>query len=137
MAAGMVMVFALNKILLGTGGSDAVAAFSVINSIGNTSNCVSTGVGGVALTLTGIFYNEEDRSGLKILSRHLGRYSVILGAVVGLLMVIFARPTVGLFIPNAGALQDLAVLGVRLFAGGLILRCINNALKNAYQAVMR
>ena len=135
MAAGMVMVFALNKILLGTGGSDAVAAFSVINSIGNTSNCVSTGVGGVALTLAGIFYNEEDRSGLKILSRHLGRYSVILGAAVGLLMVIFARPTVGLFIPIAGALQDLAVLGVRLFAGGLILRCINNALKNAYQAM--
>ena len=50
-------------------------------------------------------------------------------------MVIFARPTVGLFIPNAGALQDLAVLGVRLFAGGLILRCINNPLKNAYQAM--
>ena len=135
MAAGMVMVFALNKILLGTGGSDAVAAFSVVNTIGNTSNCISTGAGGVALTLTGIFYNEEDRSGLKILSRHIGRYSVILGASVGILMVILARPTVGLFIPEAGALQDIAVLGVRLFSGGLILRCINNALKNAYQAM--
>ena len=135
MAAGVVMVFVLNKVLLGTGGSDAVAAFSVIMSIGNTSNCISTGMGGVALTLAGIFYNEEDRSGLKALSRYLCRDSVILGAVVGLLMIVLARPTVGLFIPGAGALQDLAVLGVRLFALGLILRCINNALKNAYQAM--
>ena len=135
MAAGVVMVFVLNKVLLGTGGSDAVAAFSVIMSIGNTSNCISTGMGGTALTLTGIFYNEEDRSSLKALSRYLFRYSVILGIAVGLLMIIFAQPTVGLFIPAAGALRNLTVLGVRLFAGGLILRCINNALKSAYQAM--
>ena len=137
MAAGVIMIFFLNKILLGTGGSDAVAAFSVIVTISNAANCVSTGIGGVALTLTGVFYHEEDRSALKELARHLGRNSVILGAAVGLLMVIFAQQMVGLFIPEAGPLRDLAVLGVRIVSSGLILRCINNALKNAYQATGR
>ncbi len=137
MASSVFMIFLLNKVLLGTGGSDAVAAFSVIMSIGNSCNCISTGVGGVALTLAGIFYNEEDRSGLKELSRWLGRDSVILGAAVGLLMVIFAPQFVGLFITSAGKLRSLAVLGVRLFAFGLIMRCVNNALKNAYQVMDR
>ena len=137
MAAGVVMIFFLNKILLGTGGSDAVAAFSVIMTIGNACSCTSTGIGGVALTLAGIFYHEEDRSGLKEMARHLGRHSVILGASVGLMMVVFAPQMVSLFIPEAGTPRDLAILGVRLFSGGLILRCINNALKNAYQAMGR
>ncbi len=53
------------------------------------------------------------------------------------MMVVFAPQLVGLFITNTGLLRRLAVLGVRLFAGGLILRCVNNALKNAYQAMDR
>ena len=137
MASSVVMIFLLNKVLLGTGGSDAVAAFSVIMTIGNTCNCISTGVGGVALTMAGILYNEEDRSGLRELSRWLGRYSVVLGAAVGLLMVIFAPQMVGLFLKDAGQIPRLAVLGVRLFAGGMILRCLNNGMKNGYQAMER
>ncbi|MBR2832071.1 MAG: hypothetical protein IKE57_03990 [Oscillospiraceae bacterium] len=137
MASGVVMIFILNKILLGTGGSDAVAAFSVIMTLGNTSNCVSTGIGGVSLTLAGIFYNEEDRSGLKELAANLGRYSVILGAAVGILMAVFAPQLVKLFITSAGKIRDMAGLGVRIFAVGLIPRCINNALKNAYQVMDR
>ena len=71
MASSVVLVYLLNQILLGAGGSAAVAAYSVLTSIGNSANCISTGVGGVSLTLSGILFHEEDRNGLKELLRLL------------------------------------------------------------------
>jgi len=137
MASSVILVFILNKILLGVGGSEAVAAYSVLLTIGNASNCISTGVGGVSLTLSGILYNEEDRTGLKGLLKLLVRYAVLLGAAVGILLAVFAPVLVRIFIPEAGTAQNLTVQGVRLFALGLIPCCIINALKSLYQGTER
>lgn len=137
MASSVVLVFILNKILLPVGGSEAVAAYSVLLTIGNASNCISTGVGGVALTLSGILYHEEDRTGLRDLLRLLARYAVLLGAAVGALLAAFAPVLVRIFIPEAGPAQALTIQGVRLFALGLIPCCVNNALKNLYQGTER
>ena len=137
MASTVFMILLMNRILLNTGGKAAVAAFSVITTISNASNCTTTGIGGVALTLAGIFYNEEDESGLKQLIRLLCRHSVILGVGMGLLLLVLAPAFVSLFIPEPGAAQKMAVLGLRITAGGLIPCCINNALKNTYQATGR
>ena len=132
MASSVVMIFAVNKILLGKGGEMGVAAFTVINTIINASNCISTGTGGVALTLSGILYNEEDRTGLKELIGCMLGYACVLGAAVAALLLVFARPCVTLFIPNAGESQTMAIYGLRIFAIGLIPCCVNNALKNCW-----
>ena len=137
MASSVILVFVLNKILLPVGGSAAVAAFSVMMTIGNASNCISTGVGGVSLTLSGILYNEEDRTGLRELLKLLVRYGIVLGAVVGALLAAFAPVLVRVFIQNAGAAQRMTIMGVRLFALGLIPCCVNNALKSLYQGTER
>ncbi len=137
MASSVVLVFVLNKILLGVGGSEAVAAYSVLMTIGNASNCISTGVGGVSLTLSGILYSEEDRTGLKELLGQLARYGVLLGAVTGALLAVFSPVLVRIFIPEAGPAREMTVLGVRLFALGLIPCCLNSALKNLYQGTER
>ena len=137
MASSVILIFLLNKILLSCGGSEAVAAYSVLTTIGNSANCITTGIGDVSLTLAGIFYNEEDGTGLWELMRLLCRDSILLGLCVGVLLLIFAPLLVALFLPEAGQAQQMAILGVRLFAAGLIPCCINNALKNAYQATGR
>ena len=137
MITSVILVFVLNKILTFRGGSQAVAAYSVIMTIGNASNCISTGVGGVSLTLSGIFYNEEDRTSLRELFRQMCRYGVILGLAVGGILLLIAPTFVSLFIPNAGNTQRMAVLGARLFAIGLIPCCFNNAFKNMYQGTER
>ena len=137
MASSVVLVFILNKILMAVGGSEAVAAYSVLLTIGNSSNCISTGIGGVSLTLSGILYNEEDATGLQALFKLLARYAVILGAAVGILLMIFAPSVVSIFIPKAGAAREMTILGVRLFALGLIPCCVNNALKSLYQGTER
>ncbi|MBQ3864852.1 MAG: ATP-binding protein [Clostridia bacterium] len=137
MASSVVFIFLMNKILLSIRGDEAVTAFSVINTIGNSSNCITTGVGGVSLTLAGIFFNEEDRSGLKEQLRLLCTHSVILGLAVGILLLLFSPLLARLFITEPGPSMDMAVLGVRIYAAGLIPCCITGILKNYYQATGR
>ncbi len=137
MAASVILVFIMNHMLRALDGSAAVAAFTVIMSIGNAANCITTGTGGVSLMLCGVFFHEEDRSALQETVSRLCRSGIVLGLGTGLLLLAFAPAFVALFIPAAGETQDMAVLGLRLFGAGLIPCCINNALKYAYQATGR
>ncbi len=137
MASSVVMVFAVNMILLQAGGDLAVAAYTVVNTVINSCNCISTGSGGVALTLSGILANEEDRTGLRTLAGLMLRYAAALGILVAALLLVFARPCVSLFIPTPGEGQRMAVLGLRFFALGLIPCCVNNVLKSCWQGTGR
>ena len=137
MAASVVLIFAINKLLLGIGGSAAVAAYAVISTIVNASNCISTGAGGVGLTLSGVLYNEEDRAGLSELLGLLARRAALMGVAVTALLLVFARSCVLLFIPIASESQALAIEGLRLYALGLTPCCVSNALRNCYQGTGR
>ncbi len=137
MASTVALVFAVNSLLLDLNGQAAVAAYAVITTITNAANCISTGMGGVALTLSGVFYNEEDRAGIGELLKLLSKRAVLLGAVGMALLIAFARPLVTLFVPTAGESQSMAILGLRMFAIGLIPCCFSNALRNCYQGTGR
>ena len=137
MASSVAMVFAVNQILLNAGGKAAVAAFSVVTTLVNASNCISTGSGGVALTLSGVLSNEEDRGGLAELLRVMARCALVLGVVVTALLIAFARPCVELFIPYACESQTLAIQGLRIYALGLTFCCLSNVLRNCYQGTGR
>ena len=137
MIASVLLIFFMNRIVRAAGGNSALAAYTVITTLGNTAGGINTGVGGVSLTLAGIFYNEEDRTSLKEVVALLCRYAVILGAAAGVLLLIFAPACVSLFIPEAGAAQDFAIRGLRIFAAGLIPCAVNAALRSAYQATDR
>ncbi|MBR6028697.1 MAG: ATP-binding protein [Clostridia bacterium] len=137
MAASVILSLSLNKLLMDVSGADAVAAFGVIGSLGGAANCITTGIGGVSLTLSGVFFNEEDRASLRETLRVLARCGVVLGLLVGALLLVASPALVGLFIREDGPARDMAALGLRLFAAGLIPCCINGALKNAYQATDR
>ena len=133
MASSVILVFMINRILKSVGGASAVAAYTVVMSIGNASNCITTGIGGVSLTLAGVLFIEEDRTGLRELIRSLGWYSVALGVVMGAALLAGAPLLVSLFVPEPGVVRDMAIRGLRMFAAGLIPCCLNNALKNMYQ----
>ena len=137
LAAGVALVFEVNHILLKTFGPVAVAAYAVVNTIINASNCISTGSGGVALTLSGVLYNEEDRKGLSQLLVTLIKSSVILGIAVMALLMIFSKQFVTFFIPHATQSQDIAVHGLRIFALGVMFCCLTNTLRSSYQGIGR
>lgn len=135
---GVALVFIVNKILLGLNGSIAVAAYSVITTIGNASNCISTGVYGVSLTLTGVLFQEEDKTGLKVMLKTLMPRCAFMGIGVGVLLAVFAPHLVNLFLTSgSGASRDMAVMGLRIYALGLVPCCINNAFKGYLQGSAR
>ena len=137
MFASVILVFLMNRLLRSLGGGGAVAAYTVFLAIGNAANCITTGTGGVSLTLCGVFFHEEDRAALRETVRRLCCCGAVLGLGMGLLLLAFSPALIGLFIPDPGEVRDMAILGLRLFAAGLIPCCINNALKYAYQATGR
>jgi len=137
MASSVVLVFAVNKLLLGFGGKPSVAAYAVITTVINACNCISTGTGGVALTLSGVLYNEEDRGGLSELVKLLTQRAVVLGVGMMAFLMVFARPLATLFMPAPGQSQTMAITGLRLFAVGMIPCCVSNALRNCYQGTGR
>ena len=137
MAAQVILIFTLNQILKGIGGSGAVEAFSVISSIGNSAGAINTGVGGVSLTLGGIFFHEEDRTSLRETIRTLVRYAALLGAGMCVLLLAAAPALTALFLSPDSPVFATAVLGLRIFSTGLAACCVNNALKSMYQATGR
>ena len=139
MASNVLLIFGLNRILRGFS-NDAVAALSVITTVGNASGCIITGIGGVSLTMSGVFYHEEDRTGLRDLVRQLTRSAVILGLAAGLVLVLVSPLAAHLFLPSEKAndgTREMVTLGLRLFAAGLIPASLCAIFKNAYQSTER
>jgi len=133
----VLLVFVLNKLLLDVGGNRAVAAYSVISTIGNICYCVSSGVASVALLLSSIFYSDEDKNELRSLVKTMTFYAVVLDAAVIVLVLISAPLLVGLFLTDDPGAYDIAVLGARLFSLSLLPCALNTSFKNYYQGINR
>lgn len=132
----VLLTFILNKLLTSLGGSTAVAAYSVISTVGNICYSFSSGVAAVALTLSSIFYSDEDKPALYELVRVMMYYAILICAVVTGVIVLAAKPLVLLFIQDASA-TNIAVAGLRLFVLSLVPCALNTTLKNYYQGIER
>lgn len=132
----VLLVFVYNKLLIGTGVSAAVAAYSVISTVGNICYCFGGGCGSVALMLSAIFYSDADRTSLRELVKTMTFWAVALDVAVIAACCAAATPIVDLFIEDASA-RDLAVAGLRLFSLSLLPCALNTTFKNYYQGIGR
>ena len=134
--AMVVLVFTLNKILLHVDGNKAVAAYSVISTVGNICYCFGSGVASVSLLLAAIFYSEEDRTAIYTLVRTQTYYAVVLDAVLVLAVFLLSMVLVSLFLTDPAA-RSMTVQGLRLFSFSLLPCSLNTTFKNYYQGVNR
>ncbi len=133
----VLLVFVLNKILLQVGQNLAVAAYSVISTVGNICYCFGAGVASVALLLASIFYSDEDRTSLLTLIRTMTFYAVVLDLAVIAAVLVSAPVLVRLFLTDNPEARDMAILGVRLFSLSLLPSALNTTFKNYFQGVNR
>ena len=132
------LVYILNKILLFTGQNVAVAAYSVISSVGNICYSFGTGIGNVALMLASMFYGEEDRTSMKSLVRTMTAYAIVLDAIVTAAVILIAPALVTLFLRESFPYaRQTTILGVRLFALSLVPCSLNTTFKHYYQGIDR
>lgn len=132
----VLLTFVLNTLLLSIKGNSAVAAYSVISTVGNICYAFSSGVAAVALTLSSIFYSDEDRTSLRDLVRIMCYYAVLICSVVTVVVVLAAKPMVMLFLEDESA-KGMAVTGFRLFVLSLVPCALNTSFKNFYQGIGR
>ncbi|MBR7092086.1 MAG: ATP-binding protein [Clostridia bacterium] len=130
----VLLVFVLNKLLLSVGQNGAVAAYSVVSTIGNFCYCFAGGVGSVALMLSSMFYTDDERPALYSLVRTMTLYSLVLNAAVTVVVFLTSPLFVTLFLEDPAA-KEMAILGVRLFSLSLIPSSLNTSFKNYYQGV--
>lgn len=133
----VLLVFVLNKLLLREGQTLAVAAFSVISTIGNLCYCFAAGVGSVALLLASVLYSDEDRPALYELVRIMLRWAALLSLAVTAVVLLAAPLLVRLFLTDNLEARDMAILGARLFAVSLLPSSLNSCFKNYYHGTGR
>ena len=132
----VLLTFTLNRLLMDIRGKHAVAAYSVISSVGNICYAFSSGIAAVALTLSSIFYSEGDVSSLKKLVKIMCYYAVIICGAVTAVVLAAAGPMVTIFLTDPDA-KEMAVSGFRLFVLSLVPCALNTSFKNYYQGIAR
>ena len=133
----VLLVFLLNRLLRSAAGNVAVAAYSVISTVGNICYCFGAGVGSVAMMLSAIFYTDDDRTSIRELVRVMTKNTVVLNAAVTLVVLLAATPLVALFLGDSPEAKRLAVVGLRLFVLSMVPSGLNTAFKSYYQGVNR
>ena len=133
----VISVYLINQILLRTAGGNAVAAYSVISTLANLIFCIGYGTGSVTLTLSSVFYGDQDRSSILALIREMVPFSLVLMSFAVLLADCSAPWLVGLFVGGDADISRMAVTGLRIYSLGLIPAVLSFNFRGYYQGIRR
>jgi Na+-driven multidrug efflux pump len=106
-------------------GSAALESYKVAYSVSMIPYVITFGLGNACAFIIGERLGRKDLQGAKDTVRCLLPISVVAAGVVTLVMVVLARPAVGLFQLSSPELQDSTVLMTRLFAIRIATRLFN------------
>lgn len=132
-----VRTLVFNLLLLDFGGNLAVAAFAVFTTLCNLMYSIGVGTGSVALMLSSIFYNEEDRTSLHSLVRAMVPHTTMLIAAAVLVGELAAPWLIRLFLGADPEMLAIAVPGLRLVLIWLIPNVLCGLFKNYFQGIRR
>lgn len=136
-----VRITMFNRILVmvaatGTLGSLAVAALSVQYSINNFFGVIGMGVAMAVLSVTGVFFGEENKPALKRLLKESLRTGILLTTLSATVLFIFCPYFVGIF-TSSSEVKHIAINGVRLYCLSMPVDCINSIIKSYLQGIRR
>lgn len=132
-----VRTLVFNLLLLDLGGNLAVAAFAVFTTLCNLMYSIGVGTSSVALMLSSIFYNEEDRTSLHSLVRAMVPHTTMLIAAAVLVGELAAPWLIRLFLGADPEMLAIAVPGLRLVLIWLIPNVLCGLFKNYFQGIRR
>ncbi len=134
----VLLVYVLNRLLLDVSGNSGVAAYAVISTVSNICYCFGSGIAAVALTLSSMFYVEQDKTSLYEVVRTMTKYGVVINAIVTVIVLLIAPILIGIFLNDStSGVKEMAVFGVRLFSLSLVSCAMCTTLKNYYQGTAR
>ncbi len=121
----------VNYMLVAYANTIAIAAYSVQKSVTSLLGCAYLGVADTVWVMSGIYYGEEDRNSLDALQIYATTVGLIITAVTGVIVFIFAKFIAGVYIGfgNAEAL-NYGKESVRMLAISLPLYVITFSFNN-------
>lgn len=123
----------INQRLLFLGGSVALAAFSIQNSVAQVVGATCLGIGSTTLLLSGIFYGEEDKKALESTVRISLREGILITALVCGLCFVLINPIIRLFGQTDSNVTAMAFSAVSCKLVGLVIFTANHVFVNYYQ----
>ena len=127
----------LNALALRFAGDDGVTALSARTGASFLLGALGWGIGGAVLILGGMMAGEQNVRGLRIVAR-TALLDILAGVVVFAAAVFaLAPPIAALYIPEAGAVRDMACAALRCYAVALPFLALNVAAANYFQTVSR
>lgn len=129
------MSFLCNLFIAHKMGAEGLAAFGVIGYINLILLSVFLGLGQGTQPLVSRFQGEQNYSKIKEVYKFVVKFSIILGIVGYVLILISKRSLVGIFInPNDNALTELSIKAIALFFFSFSLTGVNIATASIFEA---
>ncbi len=124
--ASCVVMLVFNYLLLGLGGSLAVAAYGVVNNFAIVVVAILNGVAQGVQPLLGNAHGSKDLLRLKILFRDALLVAILFGALVCAVVFLFTEELVSLFnSDNNSELKRLAIPAMRIYFVGILFAGAN------------
>ena len=138
-ASSMLRNAVLNQIMVATVlSSTSVAALGVVNTVFNFTSSTMIGVAMTTAMIAGLILGEQDRTAAEALVKITVKVSLLVGAILTVILLVFADFIAGAFGSADGAeMVALATRGLRIYALSIILYGINVAFINYTQGMRR
>ena len=138
-ASAMLRNASLNQIMVASVlSSTAVAALGVVNTVLNFTSSTMLGVAMTTAMIAGMILGEQDRVAAESLIKVSVKTTIIVGAVLSALLLIFADSIAGAFGSAEGAkMVSLAARGLRFYAVSIIFYGLNVVFINYTQGMRR
>ena len=106
----------MNKLIIFYGGTIAMTAMSVQNSVTDFTAFFAVGLADTIALMVGVFYGEINELGIQQSVKCALRYCNIFCGGICVLFLVLARPIAMLYIVEEGELLDLTVFAIRMIA---------------------
>lgn len=132
--ANMLRPLFLNRLVLFLGGSAAMSAMSIRNSLDGIGDVVGSGIAAAVMLLVGVLYGEENRDGIMQICRLSLKYIFICVGAVAAVFFIGAPWLADVYATGDTEVARLATFAIRCMAVNLVLNAIIEAYINFLQA---
>ena len=126
--------FALNILLMKSGGTDAVAVMTVLNMVSCFIGMIPTGIAGTVLMLGSIFNGEKNRRAIEELYVYAMKIAMIMSAVAILLTIIFAPQLAAVFYSSGTLTWSLTIPMLRIFIWFVVFSSVNSIIQKIHQS---
>lgn len=135
--ANTVRPIILNTIIIAYGGTAAMAALSVRNNFSNFAEIFGAGIASAVSLLVAMYFGEINEDAISEVRSYGQRMIFIFSGAICALLLIFARPIARLYIPEDGAILDMATFVIRMLAIQNPLQALISSRIKYLQAVHR